>query len=158
MSNDVGDGIRPTQDTVAVTQEKLSLFLGMTLFLLDYEQRRFMRVPEDREQGGAVHVIQRVVTPFPGRDTRAVGGQYLTEFGSGKIKLTAKLFRNGYARHVRLSPAFLLAVMRLPGMLGHLGVACQQQLPCNGVAMRWFVRFAGCMQYPTEAVPTGPRR
>ena len=95
MSDNVGDGIRPTQDTVAVTQEKLCLFLGMTLFLLDYEQRRFMRVTKDREQGGAIQVIQRVVPPFPSRDTRAVGGQYLTEFGSGKVKLTAKLFRNG---------------------------------------------------------------
>ncbi len=56
-----------------------------------------MCVAEDREQGGTIQMVKRIVTPFAGRDARAVGGQYLTEFGSREIKLTAKFFRNGHA-------------------------------------------------------------
>jgi hypothetical protein len=48
-----------------------------------------MGMAEDREQSRAIHMVQRIVAPFAGRDTRAVGGQYLTEFGPREIKLTA---------------------------------------------------------------------
>ena len=94
MTDHIGDRVRAAEDTVAVTQQKLRLFLWVALFLLDHEKRGFMRMAEDREQRHAVHMVQRVVAPFAGRDARAVSGQYLTEFGSGKIQLTAKFFRN----------------------------------------------------------------
>lgn len=97
MTNHVGDRVGAAQNAVAVAQQKLRFFLWMALFLLDDEERRFMCVAEDREQGGAIQMIQRVITPFAGRDARAVRGQYLTELGSREIKLTSKFFWNGHA-------------------------------------------------------------
>ena len=89
---------------------------------------------ENREQGGPMQMVQRIVTPFACRDACAVGGQYLAEFGSGEIKLASKFFWNGHARHVRLSPAFLLDVLRLVVMLGHLDPGCQPA-PLSGNAL-----------------------
>ena len=97
MADHVGKRVRATEDPVAVTQQELCFFLRVALFFLDHEEWCFMRVAEDREQRGTIDMVQRIVTPFAGRDARAVGGQYLAEFGPGEIKLTAKFFRNGHA-------------------------------------------------------------
>ena len=72
---------RPAQHAAAIPQDEQRGLLWVALFLFDHEERRFMGVPEDREQGHAVHVIKRVVPPFTGRDARAVSRQDQAEFG-----------------------------------------------------------------------------
>lgn len=64
---------RFAQHPIAVAQPKLRFFPGVSLVFFDDEQRCFMRVSENREQRGAIHVIKRVIAPFAGGDTRAVG-------------------------------------------------------------------------------------
>lgn len=97
MADHIGKRVRAAENAVAVTQQELCLFFRVALFFLDHEERCFMRVAEDREQRDTIDMVQRIVTPFAGRDARAVGGQYLAEFGPGEIKLTAKFFWNGHA-------------------------------------------------------------
>lgn len=97
MADHIGKRVRAAEDAVAVTQKELCLFLRVAQFFLDHEERCFMRMAEDREQRGTIGMVQRIVTPFAGRNARAVGRQYLAEFGPGEIKLTAKFFRNGHA-------------------------------------------------------------
>ena len=81
MSDHVADRSRRAQHAASIAKNELRCFLRVALFFLNHEEGGFMGVPEDREQGCAVHVIQRVVTPFASCDTRAVGSQDQAEFG-----------------------------------------------------------------------------
>ena len=82
MAGDVRNIVRPTQTTIPVTQDELWLFLRVTLLFLDYKQRHFMGVAEDRKQRDTVHMIQRIIPPIARCDPRAVCSQNMTQFGS----------------------------------------------------------------------------
>ena len=82
MAGDVRNIVRPTQNTIPVTQDELWLFLRVPLLFFDHKQRRFMGVAEDRKQRDTVHMIQSIIPPIARCDPRTVGSQNMTEFGS----------------------------------------------------------------------------
>ena len=94
MADDVADSAGPAQHPVAVAEDELWRFLGMTLFFLDHEERVFVGVAKNGEGCRAGQMIDCVIAPFAGGDAGTVGCQDLAQFRSGEIELAAKFFRN----------------------------------------------------------------